>query len=447
MSTGHKSILIQSPTGSGKTLLTAYMLKTCAEKGQRAFFVCHRRELVKQSIAAFGQVGLNHGVIAAGWWESPRQAVQIASVQTLIRRHQKYAKPNLIIWDEAHHLGAKSWQKLHAQYPDAYHIGLTATPCRLDGRGLGSFFKTIVSGPSVQWLIEAGFLSPYKLFAPSIISTAGLHSRMGDFAKEELSAAADRPTITGDAITHYKRLAFGKRALVFAVSIQHSQHVVAQFQAAGIPAVHVDGETDQEVRDDAIEKFRKGTIKVLSNVELFGEGFDIPAVEVGILLRPTQSLGLYLQQVGRTLRAAEGKTTAIILDHAGNCARHGLPDDDREWSLDGHQQRNKEQSDSLSVRICPSCFAAQASGSLICKFCGFTAPGAPREVAEVEGNLEEVDTELIRRQRSREQGTASDFNSLVALGKSRGYKAPWAWAKHIMNARQAKKLAGGLRGR
>lgn len=443
MAEGCRSILLQAPTGSGKTLLTAHMLKTCAARGQRAIFVVHRRELVKQSIAAFGQVGLDHGVIAAGWWESPRKPVQIASAQTLIRRHHKYAKPNLVIWDEAHHLGAQSWQKLHAQYPMAYHIGLTATPVRLDGKGLGTFFERILCGPSVSWLIENKYLSSYKLFAPSLIETNGLSIRMGDFSKEELATVSDKPTITGDAISHYKRLASGKRALVFCVSIQHSQHVVAQFQAAGISAAHIDGETDQEVRDATIEKFKQGSIKVLSNVELFGEGFDIPSVEVGILLRPTQSLGLYLQQIGRTLRPSEGKTTALILDHAGNCQRHGFPDDEREWSLSVSQTNRRSEDSAPSVRICPSCFAAQRSGSLVCLFCGFVAPGKPREVTEKEGELHEIDPQIIRSQRAREQGTAGDFTSLVALGKSRGYKAPWAWAKHVMNARQAKKLALG----
>lgn len=442
MSRGCRSVLYQGATGSGKTLLTAFMLKTCVEKNKKAFFICHRRELVKQSIRAFGQLELPYGVISAGWWEDKKKPIQIASIQSLIRRHHKYAKPNLIVWDEAHHLGAASWQKLHAQYPGAYHIGLTATPCRLDGKGLGGFFKEMLRGPSVASLIDAGYLSKYRLFAPSSISTQGIHTQMGDFNKSELNIAADRPTITGDAISHYQRLASGKRAVVFCVSIEHSKHVVAQFQAAGIQAEHVDGETPMEVRDNAIRRFCDGTLKVLSNVELFGEGFDVPNIEAAILLRPTQSLGLYLQQIGRALRPAVGKSEAIIMDHAGNCQRHGFPDEGREWSLEGGaHDRMASAGSGVSVRVCGKCFAAQYAGSSTCRFCGASFEIKPREVDQVPGTLEEVDPEVIRQnriQKIKEQGSAKDFQALVALGKKRGYKSPYGWARHLIAARTEK---------
>lgn len=445
MRQGCHSIILQSPTGSGKTLLTAHMLKTCAVRGQRAFFIVHRRELVKQSIRAFSDVGLPYGVISAGWWEEPKQPVQIASIQSLIRRHHKHAKPNLIVWDEAHHLGAESWKRLHAQYPNAYHIGLTATPCRLDGKGLGTFFKEMLQGPSVAWLIENGFLSKYRLFAPSSIDTSKIATRMGDYAKETLATLVDRPTITGDAIAHYKRLADGKRAVVFAVSIEHSKHIVAQFQAAGVEAEHVDGETPMEVRDAAIERFRKGDLQVLSNVELFGEGFDIPNIEAAILLRPTQSLGLYLQQIGRALRPSLGKEQAIILDHAGNYQRHGLPDEERTWTLENGASNVRSGANGTSVRVCGRCFAAQFSGATVCKFCGYVFEVQSREVEQKEGTLEEVDPAVVRVQRLREQGTAPDLNTLIALGRARRYRFPERWARFVFQARQAKKLAMGRR--
>lgn len=441
MRRGYKSILLQSPTGSGKTLLTAAMLKSCAERGQRAWFVVHRRELVKQSIRAFGEVGLPYGVISAGWWEEKKQPIQIASIQSLIRRHHNHAKPNLIVWDECHHLGAASWERLHANYPTAFHIGLTATPCRLDGKGLKSFFTKMLTGPTVAKLIEDGFLSKYRLFAPAGVSTQGVHTRMGDFAKEELATLVDRPTITGDAIAHYQRLAPGKRTVVFAVSIEHSKHVVAQFQAAGISAEHVDGETPMEVRDAAIKKFQDGEIKILSNVDLFGEGFDVQSIEVIILLRPTQSLGLYLQAIGRGLRPAAGKSEVIILDHAGNCRRHGLPDDERTWTLEGVSGIDRgHNGDGPSVKICEKCFAAQQSGSEACRFCGYVFEVQSREVVQKEGTLEEIDAAAVRRVRLTEQGTASDFASLVELGRRRHYKNPYGWAKIVWNARQLKRL-------
>ncbi len=440
---GVKNILITAPTGSGKTILTAHMLKKSAEQGVPAWFIVHRRELVKQSIDAFNSVGVRHGVIAAGFMEAKRVPIQIASIQTLIKRYQRYPKPRIIVFDECHHCSAGSWNKIYQALPEAYHIGLTATPQRLDGVGLGNWFSKIVHGPQVAWLIENGFLSPYKIYAPSHINTEGIHTRMGDFAKEELALAVDRPTITGDAIKHYIKYANGKRAVVFCVSIDHSKHVIGQFNASGISALHVDGETPTEERDEALRKFRAGEVKIISNVELFGEGFDLPAMEADILLRPTQSLGLYLQQVGRSLRPYPGKEQAIILDHAGNCQRHGLPDEERNWELSNAMPENKRKGEkSVSVKVCPKCFAAQFSGLTVCKYCGFTFPVQGRRVDEREGELVEVNAEAIRKRKRAEQGMTTDYNGLVALAIRRRYRNPWGWAKIIFNARQAKKLAG-----
>jgi superfamily II DNA or RNA helicase len=440
---GIRSVLIQSPTGSGKTLLTAHMLGSAAAKGMPAWFVVHRRELIKQSMRAFDQVGVTHGIVANGWCEDRKPLVQIASVQTLVNRHTKMPAPRLIVWDECHHVAANSWARIFAAFPNAFHIGLTATPERLDGTGLGKWFAQMIKGPDVLWLIENKFLSPYKLFAPPGVSVAGLHSRMGDYIKSELAEAVDKPKITGNAIAHYQRHAAGKRAVVFCVSIEHSKHVVSEFLAAGIPAAHVDGETPTEERDHAIKQFASGAVRVLSNVELFGEGFDLPEIEAAILLRPTQSLGLYLQQVGRSLRPAPGKDCAIILDHAGNVERHGLPDEQRDWSLDGRAKKGKSGDAGAAVRVCPKCFAAQYVGRPVCQECGFVFAPQPRQVEQVEGDLQEVDPEVIRQRRRQEQRGAQSFDDLVELGRQRGYKRPLLWAKHVWSARQARRLAAG----
>jgi superfamily II DNA or RNA helicase len=266
-----------------------------------------------------------------------------------------------------------------------------------------------------------------------------MHMLGGDYKRDELPQAVDKPTITGDAIKHYMKLAPGKRAVVFCVSIEHSKHVVAQFQAAGIPSAHVDGETPTEERDEAVEKFRKGKIQVLSNVELFGEGFDLPSLEVAILLRPTASLGLFIQQTGRALRTSAGKETAIILDHAGNVSRHGLPDEERDWSLEGHQCKTKGEK-SLSVRICPSCFGAQKSGRPVCSFCGFVFETKQRKVEHIDGELSEIDLDQLRRVKKSEQGRCSTLEELTELGKKRGYKFPYRWARFLFQARQRRKI-------
>lgn len=303
----------------------------------------------------------------------------------------------------------------------------------------------MVSGPGVEWLINHRYLAPYKLYAPSHVNTDGLHKRMGDYIKEELDTLMDRPTITGDAIKHYKRLCNGKRAVVFAVSIKHSKHITEQFNYEGIRAAHVDGTTPQNERDLVIDQFRRGEIKVLSNVELFGEGFDLPSMEAVILLRPTVSLALYLQQVGRVLRYAEGKT-AIILDHVGNCERHGLPDEPRGWELTSDRQTKKTSKEKpINIKICSNCFAAQLPGRTTCVHCGFEFPIQSREIDEKDGDLVEVDIAELRRKRLIAQGKCKTLEELFEEGKRRKYKNPRLWAKHVFNARLKKKLIGGIK--
>lgn len=434
---GANNALLQSPTGSGKTALTARMMGTASSRGHRAWFIVHRRELIKQSIKTFDTVGLDHGVVAAGFQPDPRPLVQIGSVQTLARRANRLQPPRLIVWDECHHLAAKSWAAVYEAYPDAIHIGLSATPERLDGSGLDTYFQHLIKGPTVAELIAAGWLVPYRLYAPAAVDLSSVHTKLGDFVRGELAGAMDKPTITGDAIGHYKRYANGKRAVAFCVSIEHSRHVVASFNAAGIPAAHVDGETDPGERDATIQRFERGEILLLSNVDLFGEGFDLPAIECVILLRPTQSLTLFLQQCGRGLRTSPGKSECIILDHAGNSSRHGLPDDPHEWTLEGRKKK-KSTTGQIPVKQCLRCFATVHAAASNCRYCGYLFLVEPRGVEEVAGELVEVpiDPVEMRIQRQKEQKRASTLEDLISLGKARGYKNPTGWATHVYEARQ-----------
>jgi superfamily II DNA or RNA helicase len=441
---GAKSVLLQGATGSGKTALSAFSAGTASRRGWRVWFVVHRRELIKQSVRTFSYVGIPHGVIAAGFEADRRPLTQICSVQTVARRLERLEPPDLIIWDECHHLAAGTWSAIYDTYPDTKHLGLSATPERLDGTGLGRWFEAMVQGPSVAWLIEHGYLSPYRLYAPNPVDLSKVHTKLGDFVKGEVSAIMDRPTITGDAIAHYQRLAAGKRAVAFCCSIEHSQHVVAQAQAAGIRAAHVDGETPSAERDLAIQKFEAGEIEFLSNVDLFGEGVDIPGIEVVISLRPTQSLALCLQQWGRGLRPAEGKREAIILDHANNSQRHGLPDDDRVWTLAGRRKKRSTEG-IVPVRQCPKCFAMLPAAVNVCRYCSTPLAGDPREVEERDGELVEVNKDELRRQRSaeqikrgREQRLAGSLEGLIELGRARGYKNPERWANYVWEGRQKK---------
>jgi superfamily II DNA or RNA helicase len=436
MKAGHKSILIQAPTGAGKTALTVSMLKSAAEKGMPSWFLNHRRELIRQSSKAFAKDSVHHGIIAANFQADPRAPIQVASIQTLQNRLSKVKAPQFIVWDECHHIAAGSWEKIFAAYPNAYHVGLSATPVRLDGRGLGKYFATMVNGPSVAWLIENKYLSKYKLFAPGGINTQGLHTRMGEFVHGELVNLVNKPSITGNAIKEYEKKCGGRRALGFAVSIEHSEYVVAQFRARGISAAHVDGDTPANLRDETLERFEAGEILVVFNCQLFGEGVDLPAVEGLIDLAPTLSLSAAMQRWGRVLRTFPGKDHAIILDHAQNVIRHGLPDEEREWLLTTEGYRNKKDDVNIGVKVCPKCFGAQPARNSECEYCGLVFITKAREVDLVEGDLEEVDPELLRRRARQQQGAAQTEDDLIALGTERGYKRPRLWARHIMMARK-----------
>ncbi len=439
---GIRNVIVESPTGSGKTTLSSFMLRTCAAKGMIAWVVLHRRELVKQWVLALDAIGLKHDIMANGFLETRNHLIKLCSIGTLRNRAHRLATPNMVIWDECHHCMARSWRRIYDLFPKTYHVGLTATPERLDGQGLGAYFKIIVRGPSVRELIEQGYLSDYRIFAPPGISTEGLHIRAGDYAKEELSAAADKPTITGNALNEYLKHAMGKRAVAFSTSIAHSKHVVEMFLANGVQAVHVDGETDTQTRDEALRLFAEGKIQVLGNVDLFGEGFDLPTLECVILLRPTQSIGLYRQQIGRALRPSNGKTHAIILDHSDNVSRHGLPEEVIDWKLEGHSRKQTNEP-SQGVKICPACFAAQAPGKA-CRFCGKVFPIKERKVSKKEGPLTEMDIAEMRKatEFKRDRGGAREETDLVAIGIKRGMRNPLGWAKHVIAAREEKTMRG-----
>lgn len=442
MRKGYRSICAVAPTGSGKTALSSYMLKRGSEIGKRSWFIVHRKELIEQSAEAFDKMGVKFGIVSPHYHENPFAPVQICSIQTLSNRYPRMKAPDTIIYDECHHLVSKSWIKIKNIYTQAYHIGLTATPMRLDGKGLGEVFDSLVEGPNMKWLIENGHLSNYRVYAPSSIDRSKLKTRMGDYKIQDIVDQVDRPTITGDAIKEYMTKARGKRAIVFCASVEHSKHVVQSFNDAGIRAMHVDAKTPTHDREKSKKLFAKGEIKVLSNVDLFGEGYDVPALEVVILLRPTKSLGLYMQQVGRSLRPVHGKDYAIILDHVGNVKEHGLPDEAREWSLLGRFSQAKNKSE---VKTCPKCFGVNPVTKTSCQYCGTSLVGSsgPRQLDQVEGELEEFKQEdFSKRQKLIEQARCKTVEELAELGKKRGYVKPYFWAKHVFNARQKKRIGG-----
>lgn len=428
---GHRAVLFQLPTGGGKTMTASAIVHGAAEKSKGTWWLTHRRELAEQASQTFHGLGIPHGTVQAGYVSDRHALVQVASIQTIIRRLNDLQEPDLLVFDEAHHIGAASWETIFNAFPSARILGLTATPWRLDGQGLGRWFSHMVQGPTVSELIEAGSLSPYRLFAPAVPDLSDVQTSAGDYQRGALAKAMDKPTIVGDAIAHYRRLCSGQRAVVFAAGIDNSKHIVAEFQLAGIAAEHVDGSMTNEARDAAVDRFKRGETVILSNSDLFGEGFDVPAIEAAILLRPTKSLGLYLQQVGRALRPAPGKTEAIILDHAGNSLKHGLPDDEREWSLDDREKRARSAPSEFPVRQCSECFFVYRPRPS-CPQCGHAPPIKARGLEVVGGTLEEVKRakDEAKRERWQEERACKSLADWEALAAARGYKRGWALIRY-----------------
>lgn len=429
---GAKAPLLCLPTGGGKTVILATIAAQAAAKNRHVLILVHRRELIHQTASKLQWAGLEHGVIAAGHPASDH-SVQVASVQTLVRRLSRMAwQPSLVIIDEAHHAAAGSWRQILEHWPDAYRLGVTATPCRLDSRGLGEAFDQLVLGPSVADLIAAGFLSAARIYAPPVVADlSGIRKRAGDYANDQAAAVMDRPTVTGDAIAHYQRLAAGQQAIAFCCNVAHAVSVCDAFKTAGITAALLLGNTTN--RDQVVADYAAGAVRVLVTVDVVSEGFDVPAASCAILLRPTQSLGLYLQQVGRVLRPAPGKNAALILDHVGNVNRHGFPDDPRDWSLDDRMRRTKG-TPAPSVRTCEQCFAAFKPAP-ICPVCGHQCtPIKSRVIRQIAGELQELKRTEQRTAR-REQGQARTLQELIHLGQARGMKNPVGWAKHVLYAR------------
>jgi len=356
---GHRSILAVLPTGGGKTLCFSSMAETIALQGKTVWALAHREELVDQMSEAFASYGVQHGLIKSGMSISMNGS-KVGMIQTAVNHIHKMKPPDVLILDECHHTPAKQYLNLIAAMPpETIILGFTATPCRLDGKGLGANYKTMVLGPSVAELISLGFLVPPVVYRPQLIDTKNLHTKYGDFVKSEMEELLDEPTITGDAVEHYKAIAPGTSAVAFCVGIPHAQHVAEKFNSAGIPAAHVDGGMAKPLRKSIINKFKNKEILVLTSANLISEGFDCPGIETVIMLRPTKSESLYLQQVGRGLRPAEGKTRAIILDHVQNTALHGMPTAERQWCLyTNNREPRKKKDDEMetAVHTCPLCF-------------------------------------------------------------------------------------------
>lgn len=334
---GDRRVLAQLPTGGGKTHVFSHVAHDFSQQGARTLVLAHREELVTQAAAKLQQAtGEAVGIIKAGYPFEPEKQLQVASVRSLINRLDQTGPFDLVVTDEAHHATAASYQNILSHYNQALQLGVTATPCRSDGSGFADVFDALVTGPTTGKLIKLGHLSPFRLIADTNqMSTKGVRSHAGDYSNKQLAAANDCIQLAGSLVGSYLDQAMGKRAIVFAINVEHSKAIAAAYNAAGIPAAHLDGDSTSDERQAALSAFAAGDYKVLSNVALFTEGFDLPAIEVVQIARPTKSLSLWLQMLGRGLRTAPGKREALFIDHTSNWARLGLPTRPRVWTLDG----------------------------------------------------------------------------------------------------------------
>lgn len=437
---GKRAPLFVLSTGGGKTVVFSHIAQNAVARGKSVCILVHRQELLMQSSRSLTAMGVAHGLIAPGHNQTNHK-VQIASVQTLgrrlVKRHYNF---DLVIVDEAHHAAAGTWGKIIAAMPDAKLLGVTATPIRTDGQGLSAAFDDMVIGPSMSQLIDMGFLVRPVVYAPPTqMSLDGIRKRGGDYDQRQVAERMDKPTITGSAVDHYRKLCAGKPAVAFCASVEHARHVAEQFRAAGFRAQSVDGQMLDTERKAAIDGLGNGSLHVVTSCDIISEGTDIPVVSAAILLRPTQSTGLYIQQVGRALRPAPGKDRAIILDHVGNVLRHGMPQEDRDWSLDGIERHKKAANDNEPiVKQCSKCYAVFTPAPA-CPQCGHVEETKARKIEVTDGTLSEIteaQAAALKLERKREIGQARTLEALEEVARRRGYKP--GWARFIMKSRQSK---------
>ncbi len=437
---GFKAPCIVLPCGGGKSCILAEIARRTTANGKRVLFLVHRRELVEQIIKTFVSWGVDMRFCEVMMVqtaarlilrESPTQQSE-AELRRAGRgksnlKSEKILPPKLIMTDENHHSPAASYKKIYEKFPETLRVGVTATPTRLNGSGLADVNDKLIIGVSAKWLIENNCLAPYDYYAPDVADLTGLKTKRGEFITSDIEKAMIKKAVFGDVIAYYKRLAAGRKSICYCASIKHSMAMAEEFSAAGISAAHIDGETPAEERARIISRFRSGEIRILCNVDLISEGFDVPDCECAILLRPTQSLTLYIQQSMRCMRYREGKR-AVIIDHVGNYARFGLPDDDREWSLEGKPKKRREQQENIKAKMCPECFltfSPPEKGEIICPHCGYIFPQKERrEIEQTTGELHKIEGFRIRYDRPEDCNT---YKELLEYAKRHNYKAGWAY--------------------
>lgn len=439
---GVKNVLVVAPTGSGKTVIAAAAIER--EQSETFLFLAPRRELIRQTSNKLNDVGVPHGIILAG--ERSKQnlyaRVQVASRDTLISRalrSKKITLPNFtrIFVDEAHIGLSDRFQQLLGLWPNALITGFTATPCRSDGQAMGRIYDELIEVSSYAELTAQGHLVPAKYFSVSEPDLRKVRTTAGEYNQADLDTVMNRTELVGDIVEHWLQHASTRRTVVFATSIEHSVALAKEFIEHGVAAEHVDAMTPQSAREEIFARFQSGITQVLTNCTLASVGFDLPELDCVVFARPTKSLGLYLQMLGRGLRPAVGKTDCLVLDHAGNVHRHGFATDERFWTLHGKyaideartaeaKEKAGKQAGEVVIKcpVCRYCF----TGSRQCPNCGFWFPSKAKALQTREGQLVPVN-EKAKLPDTTEQRMRL-FLELHGYGELKNYSPGWAAHKY-----------------
>ncbi|WP_341474712.1 DEAD/DEAH box helicase [Staphylococcus capitis] len=420
----NKNIMVQSPAGSGKTVTMSELTRRANNKKNRVLCIVHRDEIVNQIKNTMEANDVN--------WDY----CEVGMVQTIANRIKKnlIQKPDIIIIDEAHHALSNTYQKIISSFPDTYIIGFTATPYRLNGQGFKESFQDIVLGKSVKWLIEKKRLAPYKYFSIDLINHEKLKKQRGEFSQKSIEEAFNKK-IYGDVLKNYEKYAKGLKTIVYAYNVESSKCVAEQFKNKGYNAYHLDGNAKTHERLEVVQKFRDGEIDILTNAELFGEGFDIPDCHCVILLRPTESLSLFIQQTMRAMRYQLNKE-AIIIDLVNNWSTHQLPDSDRDWVayFEGKPPREKSE---IPAKVCGAedCFNVMPSSQKECDVCGyvFESNSSKQNYDLEEAELEEITEDKIIKMAFKQPSDCKNMEELYELAETLNYKPGWAYyqGKHL----------------
>jgi superfamily II DNA or RNA helicase len=434
---GKKRIILVAPTGSGKTIVGSAIIKSVTARRRGVLVLAHRREIIKQTSDKLQKLDVPHGIIMARTEPRPLENVQVAAIQTLDRRAiraetMELPPADLLAVDEAHHCPATTYRRIIEAYPNAILLGLTATPCRGDGRGLGGIFETIIECPQVAELIEQGYLVRTRVYAPVNPDLRGVRMQAGDYVEAQLADRMDRPQLIGDIVTHWHKFSERRKTVAFAVNVSHSVHMRDEFIKSGVRAEHIDGSTPKPERDASLARLASGEIELVTNCMVLTEGWDMPEVGCCILARPTKKMGLYRQMIGRVLRPADGKRDAIVLDHSGAVFSHGFVEDPVAWTLDPGKKAespvHSKRCETPGSRLleCSQCGAVRVGGEP-CPNCGFLPQRPPKPVPFGDGELAEVGRDRRSKRTGYDPETRAVWHAMLAyIAAERSYKPGWA---------------------